>query len=290
MLIQQNLFSLVNDKVSGLSGSISNLAQLGISLDQNGQLAIDDSTLNDKLNNNIADVQEFFTASTNVATGSSISATATTSPWSPSGAIDGNTKLSDFGTGATGWKAPNGNSLAIDFGTNQQLTSLTVYGVDTTTNDILKSFDIQYWDPKTNAYTTYYSVANNTQKNITLNFPTGLNTSKIQLANINGTGSTASILDVQAFKGSGLGKVMDLSLSQETDAGTGVISSALDGIASNETMLTDEITTQTDQLNIETDRLRTQFANMETALGNLKSQTSYLTTQSASLAAGWMQH
>jgi flagellar hook-associated protein 2 len=56
--LRQTLFS----GVSG--GAFSNLTELGITLDDTGSLVSDSAVLNDKLTNNLADVEQFFTSET----------------------------------------------------------------------------------------------------------------------------------------------------------------------------------------------------------------------------------
>lgn len=45
-------------------GAFSNLTELGITLDETGSLVTDSAELNDKLTNNLADVEQFFTSET----------------------------------------------------------------------------------------------------------------------------------------------------------------------------------------------------------------------------------
>jgi len=60
--IQSQLRQTLFTGVSG--GAFSNLTELGITLDDTGSLVTDSAELNDKLTNNLADVEQFFTSET----------------------------------------------------------------------------------------------------------------------------------------------------------------------------------------------------------------------------------
>ncbi len=63
--IQNRLQVTVATTVSG--GAFSNLSELGITVDDSGSLTTDDSVLNDKLNNSLGDVSQFFSSANGLA-------------------------------------------------------------------------------------------------------------------------------------------------------------------------------------------------------------------------------
>lgn len=64
--IQNNLRSMVSSSVSGLSGSLSILAEIGITTDyKTGNLDVNETTLDSKLGSNLDDVADLFKDSTN---------------------------------------------------------------------------------------------------------------------------------------------------------------------------------------------------------------------------------
>ncbi|MDD5456770.1 MAG: flagellar filament capping protein FliD [Candidatus Margulisbacteria bacterium] len=285
MMIQQEVYSLVNKDVSAVSGDVKSIGQVGITMGLDGQLTLNETTLRAALSENISDVKDFFTFQNNVALTATASSSGADAPWTDNGAKDGNTKVADFASGSTGWQADNGGNYTLDFGSRKELTSLKIYGVNTTSSDVLQNFDIQYWN--NGVWNTYTSVSGNTLKDLSVYFPYGLVTDKIRLNNIQGTGSKAKLLDVQAFESSGLAGAADLSLSKMTSAGTGPISSALDGIDNNETVLDDEISSMEERLTIEEDQLRKQYTKLEELMAQMKNTSTTFNNQMTSINANW---
>lgn len=67
--VQNGLRSFVNTAASANGGAFSNLADVGISRDDNGKLAINQDVLNDKLKNSLSDVRALFAGKTDPDTG-----------------------------------------------------------------------------------------------------------------------------------------------------------------------------------------------------------------------------
>ncbi|MFV9616532.1 MAG: flagellar filament capping protein FliD, partial [Gammaproteobacteria bacterium] len=63
--VQNSLRQALSSTVSG--GVFSNLSELGITLGDGGSLTVNDTILDEKLNNNLFDVNQFFTSSTGIA-------------------------------------------------------------------------------------------------------------------------------------------------------------------------------------------------------------------------------
>lgn len=287
MLLQQQIYNTINRSVSGVSGNIKSAGQVGLNLGLDGTLTLDETTLTSVLTSDLSGVVDFFTFQNNDALAATATASATDSPWSVAGAHDGNTKISDFASGTTGWQADNGASYQLDFGSRKELTSVRILGVDTLTTDILKSFDVQYWDTSKSAWTTYRSVTSNASKDISIFFPTGIVTNKIRLNNIQGTGSKAKLLDLQAMESTGFASTYDLTLSKITNSGTGMIASAMDGSVEAQSTLADSITSLNERLTIEETRLRAQYTKLETMISDLKNQSSSFTSQLTGINSAW---
>ncbi len=287
MQLQQQIYNTINRTVTGVSGNIKSAGQVGLNLALDGTLSLDTTVLNSALSTNLSGVVDFFTFQNNDALTATASASATDSPWTVSGAHDGNTKVTDFASGTTGWQANNGASYQLDFGSNKELTSVLISGVDTTSTDILKSFDLQYWNNTTSSWTTFQSVTNNTAKDTAINFPTGIVTNKIRLNNMQGTGTKAKLLDFKATESTGFASTYDLTLSKITDSGTGMIATAMDGSVQNQTTITNQITSMNDRLAIEETRLRDQYTKLETMINTLKTQSSSFTSQLTGINNTW---
>jgi len=102
-----------------------------------------------------------------------------------------------------------------------------------------------------------------------------------------GTGLKAKLLDFQAYETVGMAGAMELGLSKVTSASTGLVSSAMDGIDENQTVLDDEIASQEERLTQEEARLRKQFTQLETMMSNLKQSSSAFTSQLEGINASW---
>jgi flagellar hook-associated protein 2 len=287
MLLQQQIYDTINRSVEGVSGEIGSAGQVGLNLGLDGTLTLDETTLKAVLDSNLSDVVDFFTFQNNDALAAAASASSTDAPWTLAGGHDGNTRITDFASGTTGWQADNGTSYELDFGSKKELTSVRVYGIDTVATDILKSFDVQYWDASTLSWITYRSVADNTQRDVSIFFPTGIVTDKIRLNNIQGTGSKAKLLDLQAMEPTGFAATYDLNLSKITDSGEGMIVAAIDGSADSQTMIDEEITSLEERLSIEEARLRAQYTKLETMLSDLKNQSATFASQLNGINSAW---
>jgi flagellar capping protein FliD len=250
-------------------------------------LTVDTSTLSSVLDSDLSGVIDFFTYQNNDALLATASASSTDAPWTLAGAHDGNTRISDFASGTTGWQGANGSSYQLDFGSRKELSSVRIMGVDSVASDILASFDVQYWNASTSDWTTYRSVSSNTQRDISIFFPTGIVTDKIRLNNIQGTGSKAKLLDFQAMESTGFAATYDLTLSKITDSGTGMIASAMDGAIESQATIDESITSLEERLAIEETRLRAQYTKLETMINDLKTQSNSFNSQMSGINSTW---
>lgn len=73
--VQRDLRDLAGIASTTNGGAFTELAEIGISRDENGRLAINQTTLNDKLKNSLADVQALFAGATDDASGLATSLT-----------------------------------------------------------------------------------------------------------------------------------------------------------------------------------------------------------------------
>lgn len=287
MLLQQQIYGTINREVTGVSGTIKTASQVGMNLGMDGSLTIDTAALTSMLNTKLSDVVDFFTFQSNAGLAATPTASATDAPWTLAGGHDGNSRIADYASGTTGWQSDNGASYALNLGSKKELTSIRVSGVDTAVTDILKSFDVQYMDPLTSSWKTYASVANNTNKDISIFFPTGIVTDQIRLNNMQSTGTKAKILDFQAMESTGFASIYDLTMSKITNSGTGMIASAIDGSVNNQTTLDQAITSINERLAIEEEHLRAQYTKLETMLSNLKNQSSSFNSQMSGINSSW---
>ena len=281
MLVQQELFSYISKGAGELSGSIKSASQVGMNLELDGTLSFNKSTFNQAIQDNFEEVKDFFTYSYNATAASSLSASSTTAG-SINGVKDGNSGESSLLSGLTGWQGSSGSNIEIDFKKKIDLTSLNIFGTNTDSNDVIKSFTLQYWGGSN--WVDYTSVTNNTSKDITFNSLTNLMASKIRLSNLTTVGGgDVKIAEIQAFQPVGLSKYFDHKISSITDASTGSIGNAMDNTTSEINIIDDQIVSLEDRLSMEETRLRKQFSDLETMMGKMKNTSSWLTQQTASL-------
>lgn len=285
MMLQQDLFNMITQEAKGLTGAITNIAQVGISMGLDGKLTLRESSLKAALETDFEDVRDFFTYRANSALNSTASAESVTGG-SESAATDGNTSLTDFESGATGWQGTTGTSFTLDFGEVKDFTSLKLFGVDTSSDDILQSFTVQYYS--NDRWVDYKTITGNTSADININFLDGLITDKIRLNNLQSTGGgDVKIIDLQVTEPTGLGAVLEHRVSKITDATTGAIDSVLDGIEANMEVLTDQIESKESRLVIEEERLRRQWVELEKMMNELSGIGSWLNQQTATLNNVW---
>ena len=196
-----------------------------------------------------------------------------------------------YADGSTGWKNATDNesglSYELDFGSEMDFSNIMVYGVDTDASDIIKSFDLDYWDSTTSAWETFKSITNNTSKDVSIYFPTGISTSKFRLNDMVGTDSRVRMLDFQAYEPLGLAALAEYELSKVTDISTGILDSSLDGIEDSMDVLDEEILSLSSRLDIEEDRMRAKFVELEKMMGSMNQTSSWLSQQTSTLNNVW---
>lgn len=67
-ILDRSLRRILTDTVTGLSGNVNSLAEIGISTNQDGTLTLDSSKLNTELGNNIGDIEQVFTSTNGIST------------------------------------------------------------------------------------------------------------------------------------------------------------------------------------------------------------------------------
>jgi len=66
-ILDRSIRRALTDSVTGLTGNVNSLAEIGITTNQDGTLTLDSAKLNTELGNNIGDIQQIFTSTNGIA-------------------------------------------------------------------------------------------------------------------------------------------------------------------------------------------------------------------------------
>ena len=126
--IESQLSNTLNTPLTGLSGSLTNLSQIGITLQKDGTMALDSTTLNSAISSNLTGITGLFSSmgqSTDSLVGF-VSSTANTQPGSYPVAI------SHLATQASSAGSALGSSASIVIGSSNNTLNLTIDGTAAT--------------------------------------------------------------------------------------------------------------------------------------------------------------
>ena len=126
--IESQLSNTLNTPLAGLSGSITNLSQIGITIQSDGTMALDSTTLNSAISSNLAGITGLFSSmgqSTDSLV-SYVSATANTQPGNYA------VTVSHLATQASSAGSALGSSASIVIGSSNNTLNLTIDGTAAT--------------------------------------------------------------------------------------------------------------------------------------------------------------
>ncbi len=301
----RNLMSSLSDLfftyAENQNGGIMSFYDLGVTWSDEGDLQLDDATLQSALDYSFENVKTLL-YSTRDAADSSHGASATSSAGSTGGnntkvenLINGNTNSKDFGAG-NGYEAAtamgtSGTTVTVDLGKAKYLSDITIYQVDSDTMPAsqyaLKNFLVEYLDASTNKWETLRSVTNNNQTQTTMGFSEPTLVSQIR---VTGTATYAAdgkfrLTEIAAKEATGLANQMKRTVDEQTDSDTGFFANLETYINSSVEDLQNTIDKANERLEQVQTRYITQFANMESNLATLQSQSDYFSQQMDALSA-----
>ncbi len=287
MTLQTQLFNMVNSAVDGLPNTMNHISAIGISMNSSGKLELDETTLQEKLNDDAAAVERLFSYQVNMASsanGGSASASSSYTGFSPSDAINGNTDEDEFGAGVNGWQNAVQNEsnawFEVDFSQKISLYKVTLNTVSSLSQR-LTGYTLQYW--YNNQWNDYMSVSSNADEEIYHYFSLPYYTDKIRFNKLTGADGYARIVEVQATEARGVGLRINGRLGYLTDPEVGLIANEIDASEDNIDLFDEQIESLQARLDKRKEFLYAQFTQMESLMGQMNSMSSWLGQQISQL-------
>ncbi len=299
MNIRNDLRNSVADPIEG-SGSITSIFQIGVNVDLTGKLVLDESKLDEVLNNDLEGVKNLFAASSNVALdsfgGTAYASSEYSSDFNVESVNNGNTSSDSWGSPGGGWNdGTDGvfpDYLWINFDKLRNLTQVKIYTLDSATYPAsqygIKDYELQYLIPGGNPnndgdWKTYTTVTDNTEGMIT-HYLGNIVTQGIRLKiNDSNDGRYSRVIELEAYEETGIAGRVKNYLSSITDATEGLIAYIEDSIQNQNEDYQNRIEAQEKLLEIKEEILRRQFTQMEEYLAQMQSQSAWLAMQISSL-------
>jgi len=299
MNIRNDLRNSVADPIEG-SGSITSIFQIGVNVDLTGKLVLDESKLDEVLNNDLEGVKNLFAASSNVALdsfgGTAHASSEYSSDFNVESVNNGNTSSDSWGSPGGGWndgtRGVFPDYLWINFDKLRNLTKVKIYTLDSATYPAsqygIKDYELQYLIPGGNPnndgdWKTYTTVTDNTEGIIT-HYLGNIVTQGIRLKiNDSNDGRYSRVIELEAYEETGIAGRVKNYLSSITDATEGLIAYIEDSIQNQNEDYQNRIEAQEKLLEIKEEILRRQFTQMEEYLAQMQSQSAWLAMQISSL-------
>jgi len=296
MNIRNDLRNAITDSIES-SNSITSIFQIGVNVNLDGRLTLDESRLDEVLNNDLKGVKNLFYTSSNIAL-NSWGGTAYASSEDSSGNFNvesvnnGDTSSDNWGTSEGGWKDGTQNDfpdyLWIIFNRVRNLTKIKIYTLDSDTYPAsqygIKDYELQYLisggDPDNDSdWRTYTTITDNTEGIIT-HYPGNISTKGIRLKiNDSNDSEYSRIIEFEAYEDTGIAGRVRNYLNSLTDATQGLITYIEDSIENQNEDYQERIETQEKLLEMKEENLRRQFSQMEEYLSQMQSQSLWLAQQ-----------
>ncbi len=269
--IRSRLFGTISSSVTGVPSSLSLLAQVGIRIQPNGSLSFDQSTFNTVLEANFDGMVDLFTQ------------------FRP---ITGTVKLADL---------KSGRGVEI----NQSGDDFTIHLRDGNTFDVSLSsaLDVQdvldaINDDDDNAGRITASISSDAKSLVLTDATAGANPLTVTALNssrafaglgfsnpISNSGGVLTGSALNARGAPGIAKQLEALLTSITDASTGSLKAATNGVDKKIDNLNDAIDDLEERVTAKEERLRLQFTQMEIALSESQATLSRLQSQLTALSA-----
>lgn len=298
--IQDALYEMITSNVDQNAGNYSTFRSVGIKLGSKGRLSLDASEFRTAINSDFESVFDLFAESRNIASsdnggwaslGGGISAE---SGFDLQDLLNGNNDPDDYNDagGGNGFKAEHlsGGYINFNFGQLKTINKLRLFHIDNNTfaaeDYALKSFNVEYLNPRTNTYKTLLDVSNNTNAKTTYTLPEPVNTSSIRLKmfKTNDSGSPAydRLVEFEAYENTGLASRLNNILKEYTSA-DGLLISEKDELDGKISDFNDQIEDLQERAEMTREQLLSDFSEMEQALAEMQSQSNVFMTQMASM-------
>lgn len=295
--ILNQLRRLVTGAVTGVTGDLGNLQQVGVTTGKWGTaeqdlLVFDSTKLVDELNTSPNDVLELFGAkAVNVAlTSNGATATASSTAagnYNVADLINGQTTSTDWGNPGGGWKDATADTfpdwVEIAFGQSSTIDQLKIYTINSDTMSAasygIKDFEVQYWN--NGAWESLETITGSSVDRVTLDF-TAVATDKVRIniTDVNGVSPKESrLVELEVYqKNFGVAARLDSYLAGLTSS-TGITASTRNALGKEVDQIAKRITKMEDRLTAKEERLFKQFENLEQTLSRLRQQGSWLQAQ-----------
>lgn len=320
--IQQDLQNMVSNTVTGVSSKYNTLAAIGISMGTDGQLSIDDDTLNSALSTNADDVSKLF--ATDMESDSSYISYVTSSTSTQASGTDGwNVNITQAATRAqvtasSAFSSPtsdeslivNGTSIAISSGSTLDDVISAINNQSSTTNVTAIKTDADGNESSTGTYLALRSVGYGSDATVSVYSSSSSDTTGFGITKITQDDATYGKKgqDVEGTingeKATGSGQILTADPDSSTSSIKGLVLkiTATEPMSSKITLtkgigasLTAELTSMTsstgviqtceDSLNTEMDDLTDKIASETTSITNLQTRlTTAFTNMETALA------
>lgn len=305
--LQSSLRQAVTAAVPGLTATLNNLAQVGVTTGaygspdgKLGKLTFDPQKLRDQLNANLDGVAKLFGAQrVNVAAGITdvVASSTQTGNYAAVDVTNGDTSSARFGTPGGGWMGGtvlDGTTteyLTINLPTSQTIDEVRVYTLDSATYPAasygLKDYKVQYWDTATSTWKDAAAVTGNTLGTVNSTFaPVTTTAVRLAITGTNATDGYARVLEVEAYQKNYGAAVRAYDLANGYTKSGGIIPNRQDGVSHEVSHIGEQIDRMEKRLTQREETLRKQFTSLEKALSKIQSEGSYLTQQLSQLS-GW---
>jgi len=303
MNVRNDLRNAITDPIES-SGSITSIFQIGVNVDLNGKLTLNETELDEVLRNDLEGVKNLFSTSSNVALtsfgGTANASSQYSSDYNVESVNNGDTSSDNWGNPGGGWEdGTNGDFpdyLWITFGKVRNLTKVKVYTLDSATYPAsqygIKDYELQYLTLGGNPdneddWQTYTSITDNTEGVITHYLNISTQGIRLKINNSNDE-SYSRIIEFEAYENTGIAGRVNTYLNSVTDATDGMIAYIEDSIENQNDDYQDQIDAQEKLMDIREENLRRQFTQMEEYMGLIASQSAWLAQQLATINSNWL--
>lgn len=280
--ILTQLRQIVSAPVTGLTGSITSLTNIGISTGKwdsatKNQLEIDETKLTKALDENIDKVMELFGAvRVNVATGASVVASGTAAgQYDPAWVVNGNKSQGDFGQVGGGWKSAQGgfpHSLQLNLANASTIDRIVLHTLPG--NGAVRSFKV--YAGTDNTGTLLAEVTGNTADKITVDF-TAVTTGQIFIEfTESNDGQYTNVVEIEVEQQNYGVSSRLFDFINGIVKSDGTAQAARDRIAKDIEAINNRVKRMEEKLALQEDKLYTQFARLDRMLASINRQGSAL--------------
>lgn len=290
--IRSDLLDLGTSYIDGLPSGKNSLYDIGITLNQEGRLAFDESKLNAMLDTDFDAVKNIFNFSANLAltsNGGFVTASSTAAGFDPQDIANGNTDSESFGAGVNGWQddtsATYPDYLTINFDDTRMLSRASIWHLNSAAMPVatfgIKSFSVDYLDASSKKWVSFQTIDNNMSPKTSIVFDSGVRASAIRLNITEARNDFARLVEFEAFEDRGIGSLFNNQLNYLTKVNDGAIAQKTATLDEAVKGYEAQIETIGERIEVERSRLINQFTAMEKAIASMQQQSNYMSQQLA---------